>query len=436
MRAENRILDKQLHEELIKKYRWAGKIRLISFLLLFVFLFMMQFVGGVSYFSPALYVIVLAEAFLNQPYGLLLNKVNLRRFQYFQMFTDIIAISWILYYMGGLEAPVVSLAYYAVILWAGVVAGFGAALFAVLTCAFFLSSVVLLGQFGLLPRVSFSDYSIPTAQVVSVLIGNVAFLFAFGYFSVRSSEVIRFLQTKRQEESLRYTHRLQATGYLMSETAHDIQGYLAGIKAGVQVLQVLGSHSEEEKKLLVSIGDFQAKCADLIQRLAKFSEKPKKEWLPVNVHTIIDDVLELTFPLVRYSQMAIEKKFDPNIPLIAADKDQIQEVFLVIILNALDAVSAKPKGGQLIIRTKCLEKTGLVEIIFSDTGAGLKPDELRRIGEPFFSAKKDAEGSGLGLATAYDIVARHSGRIDAKSREGEGATFIVRLPFIRSAKAV
>jgi signal transduction histidine kinase len=128
--------------------------------------------------------------------------------------------------------------------------------------------------------------------------------------------------------------------------------------------------------------------------------------------------------------MSIEKEFSQNIPLITADKDQMQEVFVVIILNALDAVSSKSNGGQLSIRTKCLEEAGLVEIIFSDTGIGLKPVELRRIGEPFFSTKHSAEGSGLGLATAYDIVARHSGRIDVESREGKGTTFTIQLPFV------
>ncbi len=429
------MLDKQSREELIKKYRWAGKIRLISFLLLFVFLLTMKAVGGYSYLNPALSALIFVEALLNQPYGFLLNRVNLLRFQYYQMLADIIAISWILYYMGGIEAPVVNIAYYAVILWAGVVAGFGAALFGVLACAFFFSSVVLLVQFGILPRVSFSDYSMPTTQVVTILMGNVAFLFAFGYFCVRSSQVIRLLQRKRQEESLWYAHRLSATGYLMSETAHDIQGCLGGIKAGVQVLQILGSRSEEDKKFLASIAGFEDKCAGLIQRLARFSEKPKKERHPVDAHAVIEDALELTSPLVRHAYMAVEKAFDPDIPLIVADKDQIQEVFVGIILNALDAMSAKPKGGVLNIRTRCLEKAGCVEIIFSDTGIGLKPDELRRIGEPFFSMKSAEGGSGLGLAIAYDIVARHGGRIDVKSREGEGAAVTVQLPFVGPARA-
>jgi len=318
--------------------------------------------------------------------------------------------------------------------WAGVVSGFGAALFAVLACVFFFSSVVLLEQFGILPRVFFSNYSIPTMQVVTILIGNVAFLFAFGYFSVRSSEVIRLLQRKRQEESLRYTHRLQATGYLLRETAHDILGCLAGIKAEVQVLQNRGRHSEDEKECLTSIEDYEKKCAALIQRLAKFSQKPQMKFAPIDIHTIIEDALELTQPLIKYSNMSVKKILGQNIPSVIADKDQLQEVFVAIILNSLDSVSIKPKRGALIIRTNYLNKENTIKIIFSDTGIGIKQGDLKRIGEPFFSTKEPGCGAGLGLATAYSIIASHKGKIDVKSAPDEGATFIILIPVAESVK--
>ena len=427
-------MDENFRRELVRKYQWAGKIRFVSFLLLFLFLVSMKLAGGYAYLNTFLVSLLFVEAILNQPYGFFLKKVNLYRFQFYQMIVDIIIISWVVYCMGGIDAQVVSIAYFAVILWAGVVSGPAAVFFAVSASSLLLSFVVIFEHFGLLPPVSYLDYRIPTVQMLILLFGNVAFLFAFGYFSARSSSLIRFFQRKRQEESLRYTHRLSTTGYLVGKTAHDIQGCLAGIRGSVQVLLSLGKQSNEEKKFLESIEDFEKRGASLIHRLAEFSQKPTKEFVPVDINSIIEKALELTEPLVKYSKMAVEKKFEQNLPLIAADKDQMQEVFVVIILNALDAVSGKPKGGQLSIRTTCLEEAGLVEIIFSDTGIGLKPDELRRIGEPFFSAKKAAGGSGLGLATAYDIVARHSGRIDVKSREGEGATFIIRLPFIKSDK--
>lgn len=426
------MLDKQLHEELIKKYRWAGKIRFLCFLLLFLFLLLMKASGGYSYLNMYLCTLIIVESLFNQPYRFILNRVNLYHLQFYQMVIDIIVISWVLYYLGGIQAPVVSIAYYIIILWAGVVSGSSAVFFAVSASCILFSLVAAGEHFGILLRVVYLYRTIDNGYFFSLMLGNIAFMFAFGYFSARSSNLIKLLQRKRQEDSLRYTHRLQATGYLMSETAHDIQGNLAGIKAGVQVLQSLRSHSGEEKKFLDSIGDFEKKCAILVQRLAKFSLQPKKEFVPVNVHTIIEDALELTFPLVRYSQMSIEKEFDQNIPFIIADKDQMQEVFVAIILNSLDTVSGKPKGGQLSIVTKCLADEGLAEVIFSDTGIGLKPDQLRQIGEPFFSAKHPAGGSGLGLATAYDIVAGQNGKIDLKSREGEGTTVAIKLPIVKS----
>lgn len=422
------MVDDQLRIELIQKYRWAGRIRFISSSLLFAFLLLMKFVGGYSYINPALSALIFVEAVLNQPYNFFLKRVNLHRFKYYQMLTDIIAISWVLYYIGGIEAPVVIMAYCAVILWAGVVSGTVAVFFAVIASCFFLSLVVLLEHFGILSDISFLKYNLTTPQVLGLLIGNVSFLFAFGYFSARSSGIIELLRRKRQEESLKNAHRLMATGHLIGETAHDLQGCLAGIRGSVQVLQSLGNRSDEEKKFLKSIEDFEQRGAGIIHRLAKFSQKPKKEFVPVSAHTVIEDALELTYPLVKYSKMAVEKKFEENIPLIVADKDQMQEVFVALILNSLDSVSAKPAGGILTIKTEYLKDKELVEIIFTDTGIGIKQDDLKQIGQPFFSTKGPEEGSGLGLATAYSIVERYNGKINIKSKPGEGATFIIQLP--------
>ena len=147
--------DKTLENELIKKYQWAGKIRFVTFFLLFIFFLLMKFAGGYSYLNAALAGLIFVEAVLNQPHAFFLKRVNIFRFQFYQMTTDIIAISWILYYMGGIEAPVISIAYYALILWAGVVSGYRAVLFAVITASFFMSSVVILGHFGILPPISY-----------------------------------------------------------------------------------------------------------------------------------------------------------------------------------------------------------------------------------------------------------------------------------------
>lgn len=425
------MADDKLHSELIKKYQWAGKIRFISFFLLFIFLILMKLCGGYSYLTFTFVALIFVEAILNQPYTFLIKKVNIYRFQFYQMIADIIVISWVLYLMGGLEAPLVSIVYYAVILWAGVVSGDAAVLFAVFSSSIFFSLVIILEHFGALPAISYFNYKMPAAQMFSLLLGNVAFMFAFGYFSAHSSGVIKFLERKRQEDSLRYMHKLLATGYLVGGTAHDILNYLATIKGNIQMLSISEGQSGEQRERLKSIIDSESRCANLVYRLVRFSKEPEKEFAPTDINKAIEDAFELTWPLVRYSKMAVEKVLKPKIPLILGDKDEIQEVFVTLILNSLDAVSGKPKGGILTIKTEYLKDKELVGIIFTDTGTGIKQDDLKRIGEPFFTTKEPEKGAGLGLAIAYGIIVRHKGKIDVASTADEGATFTIRIPAIQ-----
>jgi len=412
-------------EELIKKYRLAGKIRFITFSLLLLFLLLMKFIGGHSYLNPAFMAVIFVEAVLNQPHKFLINRVNIHRFQFYQMITDIIAISWILYYMGGMEAPVISIAYYGVILWAGVVSTTSAVFFAVGASVLFFSSIVILEHFGFLPLMSFYDYKMPTSQMVSLLITNVSFLFAFGYFSANASKLVQFLQRKKQEESLRNVHKLIATGHLVGRTAHDLLNNLTNAEGYTKILLDQAIDDTEKREMLKAIEKLQRQSVDLVNRLGKFSQKSEEESKPTNIHKAIEAALELTNPILRYSRLEVKKIFDAHIPLITASGDELQEVFLVFILNSLDAV---PKEGKLTIRTEYAEGGKTVKIVFSDTGSGIKREDLKRIGEPFFTTKGQGEGLGLGLATAYGIIDRHNGRIDVESAAGEGATFIIQLP--------
>jgi len=137
------------------------------------------------------------------------------------------------------------------------------------------------------------------------------------------------------------------------------------------------------------------------------------------VQTVIEDALALTYPLARYSKMSIDKAFGQDIPLVIADRAQLQEVFVAVILHALDSVAEKPKGGELSIHTKRSDNTQSVDIIFSDTGIGIKPAEVKQVG----------------FTAAHDIVASHHGTIKVEGREGGGTTFIITLPSCASPKA-
>ncbi|MCK5451363.1 MAG: GHKL domain-containing protein [Candidatus Omnitrophica bacterium] len=425
------MLNNNSKEELLKKYKLAGKIRFISFSLLLFFLLSMKFIGGYSYLNFAFIALIFVESVLNQPYKFFIHRVNLNRFQYYQMVVDIIAISWILYYMGGIKAPVVNIAYYAVILWAGVVSSTSAVFFAAGVSALFFSSIVLLEHFGLLPSVSFYDHEMSTSQMISLLIANVSFLFAFGYFSANSSTVIQFLQRKKQEGSLRNMHRFLTTGYLVGGTVHDIQNCLIVIKGYAKILLENVKNGSEESEFLKGIAEMEHKSSDLLSRLARFSRKPVQEFESIDIHKVIEDALKLTWPLTRYSKMTTEKILGENIPVIRANKNQLQEIFVAFILNSIDAISQK---GKLVIKTTYLEKSNVVEIAFSDTGRGIKREDLKRIREPFFTTKETGKGAGLGLTAVYGIIDRHKGKINIESTVGKGSTFTIQLPVVQSAR--
>ena len=306
-----------------------------------------------------------------------------------------------------------------------------AVFFAVVVSALLFSAVVLLGHFGILPRISFFEYKMPTPQMLSILLGNVSFLFAFGYFSARSSQISKLLERKKQEESLRYSHKFLATGYLVAGIAHDIINHLVTIRAYVRVLlERLESANAQESKLSVTetlkrIEGAERDSAGLLAKLMQFSQNPKEKFLQMDLHEIINDSLELTAPVCKMSDIKVVKEFMPQRAVIMADKDRLQEVFVSLILNAVDAM---PQKGRLTIKTDRSQKDGSVRVSVSDTGIGIKKENLERLGEPFFTTKESGKGLGMGLTIAYEIVTRHKGKIDAQSSPGRGTTFILEFP--------
>lgn len=424
------MIDNDTREGLIGKYRLAGKIRLISASLLLFFLLLMKWIGGYAYLNIYFVSLIFVEAVLNQPYSFIIRRVNIHRFQYYQMAIDIISISWVLYYMGGIEAPVIGIAYYAVILWAGVTSSPGAVFFAVSSAALFLSSVVLLEYNGMLLPVPIYNQAMTDARLFSLLFGNIAFLFAFGYFSAHCSQIVKFLERKRRDESLRYAHKFLAIDHIITNTTHDISGSLANVKCCTEALLIKKGLSKDTREMLSMIDNEEAKAADLLFRLSRFSRKEKPELKHTDMNKVIEDAIKLTWPLVKYSRIVIEKDLDPMLPSIMANAEQIQEVLVALIFNSIDAVTVK---GTLNIKTNYCKKKNVVEMILSDNGTGIKQEYLNRIYDPFFTTKEPKERFGIGLSVSKEIINRHHGNICAESIEGKGATFTIQVPVEQTA---
>ncbi len=228
---------------------------------------------------------------------------------------------------------------------------------------------------------------------------------------------------KEAQEQLVQSAKLAAVGELAANVAHEINNPLTTILGYSELL------SEEEdpeniKRDLAIIESESLRAREIVQQLLEFSRKRKLELKEVDVHDTIDGVLKLVSPNIKQSRVKVHRKYT-DVPKVLVDENQIKQVFLNLINNAIQAM---PEGGDLVIETETMGQYLMIAI--ADTGMGIPDDVSRRIFEPFFTTKQD-KGTGLGLPISYRIVQEHGGRIEVKSRVDEGSTFRVFLPLRR-----
>jgi two-component system, NtrC family, sensor kinase len=151
-----------------------------------------------------------------------------------------------------------------------------------------------------------------------------------------------------------------------------------------------------------------------------------------DVQVVLDGVLELAGKQLQHSHIAVEREWATGLPLIQANVDHLKQVFLNLVLNAIDAMSAQGKGtlrlrtGLDQMQSRDNRPLPAVRIEIGDTGPGIPPESLSRVFEPFMTTK--AEGTGLGLSISYGIIEAHGGQITATSQVGVGTTFTILLP--------
>ena len=233
-------------------------------------------------------------------------------------------------------------------------------------------------------------------------------------------------EKKKMEEQLQQASKLASLGKLTAGISHEIGNPLASISSLVQELKSLKMESGEDKEFtsesLKTINSHIERIAKIVRSLGDFARISTKEKIPSN----ISEILDRTINLVKYDKRFKNVQLVPNIdtiPPFRINPDQIQQVFLNLMLNSIDAM---PDGGKLTVSMKKTDNS--VEIIFSDTGTGIDETIIDRIFDPFFTTKSPGRGTGLGLSICYGIIREHNGTITVKSRRGEGTTFTIRLP--------
>jgi signal transduction histidine kinase len=233
------------------------------------------------------------------------------------------------------------------------------------------------------------------------------------------------LEAAREREELQraqlvHTEKMVAVGTLAAGVAHEVNNPLAGVLASIENLRNHPDDVEMRKTYLELIADGLKRIERTVANLLNFSRQREIQLEPTSLNHNIRHVVELVGYQLRAGGVEVELDLDSEDAVVHADHFQMEQLFLNLVLNALDAM---PDGGTLYLRTRVRGGKVIAEV--RDTGTGI-PVELRtRIFDPFFTTREVGEGTGLGLAVSGSIVAAHGGSIELETSVGRGSTFRV-----------
>ena len=233
-------------------------------------------------------------------------------------------------------------------------------------------------------------------------------------------------QLKESQEQLIQAEKLTSLGQMAASIAHEINNPLAGVLVYTQLLskKVAGDTLKEEEALdyLAKMESEVNRCSRIIRNLLDFARQKELMLRLVDINRVLEQVLSLVGHQAQLQNIEVVKEFSPSLPSVMADSDQLQQVFINLSLNAIQAM---PDGGKLTIRSSAVD--GEVRIDVQDTGCGISKENMGKLFTPFFTTKAKGKGVGLGLAVAHGIIEMHKGRIKVQSEVGKGTTFSVYL---------
>lgn len=252
-----------------------------------------------------------------------------------------------------------------------------------------------------------------------------------------------FEELKKIQKMFIQAEKLNAAGQLAAGIAHEVKNPLSIIMQGVDYMESkIPPEQKDVCETLIMIKDSAGRADNIIRSLLDFSRVSALSLEPQSISSILDSTLELVKQKTRTEHVEVIKELEKGIPDVLADKNSMEQVFINILLNAMQAM---PEGGKIFIRGygKCLdeiindagerpdasfsvgEKVVVVEI--EDTGMGIPEENIKKIFDPFFTTKDPGKGTGLGLSVSRSILTAHKGSIYVQSRVGKGAIVTVTL---------
>ena len=229
---------------------------------------------------------------------------------------------------------------------------------------------------------------------------------------------------RRTQEQLLHSEKLAAVGQLISGVAHELNNPLTAILGYSQLLTSSGQMGQQGIEYADKLYKQAQRTHRIVQNLLSFARQHKPERVPVQINQALEETLALRDYDLRMHNIRVHLDLAENLPVTSADPHQLQQVFLNMVNNAVDAILEHSTEGDLWVRTALDDDRLCVE--FTDSGPGVK--DASRVFDPFYTTKPVGKGTGLGLSICYGIITEHGGTIQVRNVPARGASFIIQLP--------
>jgi signal transduction histidine kinase/putative methionine-R-sulfoxide reductase with GAF domain len=262
------------------------------------------------------------------------------------------------------------------------------------------------------------------AQQAGLAIHNALMYQELKAFSQQMEEKIQrtTADLRKTEAQLIRSEKLAALGQLSAGIAHEIRNPLTSINILIHSLTENPSTEHSRWEDLRVIEEEILRINEIVDRFLRFAKPASPLFEETNLIPIIEEILQLLRPQIERGKILVKKNFDP-FPLITVDKEQIKQVILNLLMNAIQAM---PAGGELSLSGRFSKDGDWVELIIQDSGIGIPEEDLKRLFDPFFTTKEG--GIGLGLSIAHRIIDQHHGKIEVESTPAKGTLFTISLP--------
>jgi two-component system NtrC family sensor kinase len=276
-------------------------------------------------------------------------------------------------------------------------------------------------------------------EVAIILAGVLAIVFTTIFTARLTVNRLRQSDSRMNELNARLVQsdKLAALGKMAAGVAHEINNPLAVIIQKTGWMEDLlieeefqkTKNLEEFKTSLKKIEEHVERARKVVHNMLGYARRMEPRLENVDVNDTVTQTIALLENFARINNIEIRTSLASDLPVIASDRAQLQQVFLNLLTNAIDAID---KNGYIDVASKRAD--GLIHVDITDDGPGIPSDQQKRVFEPFFTTKQTSKGTGLGLWVSYDIVEKMGGSITVNSRVGEGTTFTVSIPIVLPEK--